>query len=170
MSDRLFLTAAEVRQRFAARMAQLRSPFTGIVPGEETQEPTSYTESPKALGPEGDGTEVGDKRFSVLMMREVAVGMRRGDNDSLIRYEQEITLRVQYLLRPNAEGDQLSDYDRAVGPEARAILGWLLAIGPWCLGIHPIAYEDGTRAIVRDGRFLIVDYHFTAQHNAQLVG
>lgn len=170
MSDRLFLSASEVRQRFAARLANLRSPVTALVVGAGTQEPPYYTESAKALGPEGDGTEVGDRLFSILMTREEALGMTRGDNDRLIRYEQELTIRVQYLLRPNAEGDQLIDYDRAVGPEARALQAWMLEVSPWCLGIHPISYENATRSLVRDGRFLIVDYHFTAQHNAQLVG
>lgn len=169
MSDRLFLDAADVRQRFAGRMAQL-STTSPTATGSET---TVYTESPKVLGPEGDGTEVANKRFSILMTKESALGNmgRAGpSNDYLVRLEQSITLRVQYVLRPNSFGDQLTDYDRAVGPEARALLAWMLATGAWCLGIHPIGYDDCDRRILRDGRVLIVDNHFTAQHNAQLTG
>lgn len=169
MSDRLFLDAADVRQRFAGRLSGLST----TLPTATGSEVAFYTESPKVLGPEGDGTEVLNKRFSVLMTEEKALGMGRAgaSNDHLIRYEQAITIRVQYLLRPNAEGDQLSDYDRAVGPEAKALQAWMLAVaGPWQIGIHPIAYEDCVRRIVRDGRALMSDFHFTAQHNAQLTG
>lgn len=171
MSDHLFLDGAGVRQRFAGRMSQLLTASPTVDP--TAAEVTPYVESPKVMGPEGDGTEVANKRFSILMTKETCLGMGRAGpaNDHLIRFEQAITLRTQYVLRPNAEGDQLTDYDRATGPEARAILAWMLAVaGPWQIGIHPIAYEDADRRVVRDGRVLIVDYHFTAQHNAQLVG
>lgn len=127
------------------------------------------TESQIVLGPESDPATLGHKRFSVLSQSETNQGIFRDRSGRFIRIQQDITIRFSYQVRPNSSGDQLKDFDEAIGVVAPAIIRQLMAFLPKeHMPGADVRYVGTDRSLLHRGAWLIVDVQFGIQHNFEV--
>lgn len=129
-----------------------------------------WTESPTVFGPRTDPSSWGHKYFSIIMNGEDNLGIYRDNQRTGIRVRQELVVRFAYRLRPNASGDQLRDYDEAIGTATTEIVQRLMGFeenASHRLGIV-FQYDRSDRLVADSGKWALIDVAFAADHNRAL--